>query len=291
MPLPPLHLFRDWYIFFQAGKAIQEGISPYLVEGFINPIQTAYLLSFTTFFPFTVWVAIMCGAAFILIIVLNKKKSHWTLLSLPFIFGLSMGSLDVFFWVPARLLGGWGLPLLTLKPQIGVYVIPLQLGIWLRNRNFKEIRHFAIGFGLLWGIPTLVQPKWVVEWLRALPGLDERMHWAASLAGFSALTGGELFYILIFIAITMILLFRGSNNFYLAASFSPSIWPSDWIIASEFISWRFTILSWILVFTGLSQNGAQFYFLLGFLVWAEQHPERLRNWLAKARNLFRLKRV
>jgi hypothetical protein len=281
-------LFRDWYIFYLSGRAILEGTSPYAVPGFFNPIQVAWILSPTTVLPFSVWVGVMCAAAFMLVVALNKNRSHWTLLSLPFMFGLIMGSLDMFLWVPARLLGGWGLPLLTLKPQLGAFIIPLQLGVWWREKKIKELKRFAFGFVLLWGIPTIIQPAWIMNWIQAaIPSGPDRLHWAASIAGFSSVTGGDLFYLLLFALFILVLFALGSNEFYLAASFAPYIWPSDWVIASEFATWRFTLLSWALVPTGLGDNGAQFYFLLGFLIWAERNPNWVCAWTRRFGRLFR----
>lgn len=275
IPLTPLALFRDWYIFYQAGRAINNGISPYLVEDYLNPIQIAWFLSLTTRIPFNIWVMLMIGASFLLIVVLAKRKSHWVLLSLPFIFGMSMGSLDVFLWVPARLLGGGGLALLTLKPQIGMLIIPLQLLQWWYAKDKKNIISFFAATIILWGIPTLLHPQWLREWLSVIPPIQERMFGAASVAGFSELTGYVWVYIAIFTVVLAILILRRSDKFYLAAIFSPSIWPSDWMILSEYATWRFTLLSWLLVPTGLSHNGAQFYWLLGVLVYFEQHPSYL----------------
>lgn len=286
-PLADITLFRDWYIFYQSGKAVQNGISPYLVEGYLNPIQVAWVLSLTTYIPFSFWVIVMCSVAFVLIVILVKKRSHWVLLSFPFIFGLAMGSLDVFLWIPARLFGGWALPLLTLKPQIGVFVIPMQLMEWWRERNIKQLKLFLIGLILLWGIPIIIQPTWLLDWIHALPSISMRMNLSASFAGFSAMTGGEIIYGILFLAVLIILLAKGNNDYYMAAAFAPSFWPSDWIIASEFIGWRFSLLSWALIPTGLTPNGAQFYFLLGFLVWAEKHPDTARNWVLSVQNYLR----
>lgn len=286
--MPPL--FRDWHIFYQAAAAVREGTSPYAVGGFFNPIQVAWILSPTTVIPFSAWVGLMCAAAFLLVVVLNKKKAHWTLLSLPFIYGLFMGSLDMFLWVPARLFGGWGLSFLTLKPQLGAFIIPLQLGDWWRKKNFREIRRFALAITLLWGVPTIIQPAWIMDWIQAaVPSGSDRLHWAASIAGFSTITGGDIFYLFLFAAVILIMFVLGSNEFYLAASFAPYIWPSDWVITSEFATWRFTLLSWALVPTGIGLNGAQFYFLLGLLIWAERNPERIRAWICRAVGLFRIR--
>jgi len=285
IPLPPLPIFRDWYIFYQAGQAMNHGISPYKVDGFINPIQVAWLLSFTTWMPFSVWVPILICVSFLLIVVLAKKQSHWILLSFPFVFGLSMGSLDALLWVPARLLGGLGLSLLTLKPQLGLLWIPLQLMEWWRQKNWREIAAFSLACLVLWGIPTLIQPLWIRDWLVALPAMSTRTTAAASLAGFSALTGHEWLYVVLFLIVLIILLVSRSRSFYVAAMFSPSIWPSDWMICAEFVTWRFTLISWLLVPTGLSPNGAQFYWLLGLLVWVEQHPETMERFWRRVRQL------
>ncbi len=272
MGIPQLSLFRDWMIFYQAGRAVWQGISPYEVAGFFNPIQVAWALSLTTWLPFQVWVYGMIGLSFLLLVVLLKKQAHWALLSLPFLFGMSMGSLDVLLWVPARLLGGWGLSLLTLKPQLALLVAPLQLAAWWREGQQREIKRFFLATLILWGLPTLLQPDWLFTWLRAIFTADQsvRVHWAASLAGFSALTGHEWAYIGLFAVVLLAFVWRGDNRYYLAAMFSPFFWPSDWIIAAEYMSWRFTLLSWLLVPTGLSPNGAQFYFLLGVLIAWEQ---------------------
>lgn len=279
MPDPlQLRLFRDWFIFYLAGRAALEGKPVYTVPGFFNPIQVAWLLAPTTVLPFSTWVVVMCATSFALVVVLTRKKSHWTLLSLPFIFGLTMGTLDMFLWVPARLLGGWGLPLLTLKPQLAAFVIPLQMRVWWQERNWKEFKRFGLVTAWLWGIPILLRPQWIGEWLRAASiSIPDRLHWAASIAGFSTVTGGEWFYFVLFAIVLAILLIRGRNEFYLAASFAPFIWPSDWIITTEFITWRFTVLSWLLVPTGIGVNGAQFYSLLGILIWIEQNFEQIKQ--------------
>jgi len=219
----------------------------------------------------------MIVVSFLLIVLLAKKRSHWMLLSLPFIFGMIMGSLDVILWVPARLFGGWGLSLLTLKPQLGIFLIPIQLLNWWFENKRRDIVNFLISTSLLWGIPTLIRPAWVKEWLSALPTLSSRMHFAASFSGFSALTGAEWVYVLLFGIVLTLFLIKRSQAFYVVAAFSPSIWPSDWIIVSEFVTWRFTVLSWLLIFTGLTTNGAQFFWLLGVLVWLEQNPKYLQD--------------
>ncbi|MFO3797871.1 MAG: hypothetical protein ACK8QZ_11425 [Anaerolineales bacterium] len=279
MPDPlQLRLFRDWFIFYLAGRAVLDGQPVYTVPGFFNPIQVAWLLAPTTILPFSTWVIVMCAASFALVVILSRKKSHWTLLSLPFIFGMAMGTLDMFLWTPARLLGGWGLPLLTLKPQLAAFIIPLQMRAWWQERNWKEFKRFAAVTALLWGIPILLQPGWVAEWLHAAASsAPDRLHWAASIAGFSAVTGGDWFYFALFAIVLLLLLRRGRNEYYLAASFAPFIWPSDWLIATEFATWRVTILSWLLVPTGLSENGAQFYLFLGVVIWTEQNVKRLEE--------------
>jgi hypothetical protein len=272
-------MFRDWYIFYSAGRAILDGASPYGVVDYFNPIQAAWLLAPSTFLPFEIWVAVMIALSFLAVILLCRKNSHWTLLSFPFVFGMIMGSLDLFLWVPARLLGGVGLALITLKPQLAVFLVPLQLAAWWREDRKRPILAFLISAGVLWGIPILIQPGWIGEWLGSLPSPETRLIGAATLAGFGALTGGWFFYTAAFLGVVLALLLLKKDDYYLAASFSPAFWPSDWIIAAEYISWRFVILSWLLIPTGIGLNGAQFYFLLGFLVWGERNSDQIKAWL------------
>lgn len=271
-------MYRDWFVFYKAGKAVLTGISPYSVKDYFNPIQAAWLLAPTTLIPFRIWVLAMIGISFIAIVVLCGKKSHWVLLSLPFIFGMTMGSLDVFLWVPARLFGGVGLSLLTLKPQLAMIFVPFQLLEWWRDKENDELFRFGISTFFLWTIPTIIHPNWITDWLNALPPLESRLPDAASLAGFTVITGGWRYYVAAFVVVMFLLLIIKNNSYYLAASFSPAFWPSDWIIAAEHITWRFVLLSWLLVPTGISENGAQFYFLLGILIWIEKHFEKIKSW-------------
>lgn len=284
IPITPLKLFRDWYIFYVAGQSLHAGISPFLVEGYFNPIQVAWLISFTTWIPFSIWAPLMIALSFLCVVLLAKKRSHWVLLSLPFIFGMTMGSLDLFLLVPARFLGGWGLSLLTLKPQLGMLLIPIQLMDWWQKKKYRDILNFFTATVLLWGIPTLINPTWLQEWWNALPPIRSRMDSAASISGFVALTGGAWVYILLFGIVFGLVLFKRSQAFYLIAAFSPSIWPSDWVITYEFITWRFTLLSWLLIFTGVSKNGAQFFFLLGLLIWLEQNPDTWKRFFLATKN-------
>ena len=280
-------MFRDWYIFYSAGKAVLQGKFPYSVIDYYNPIQVAWILAPTTILPFEIWVYVMIALSFIGIVALCKRKSHLTLLSFPFVFGMTMGSLDVLLWVPSRLLGGVGLSLLTLKPQLAVVVAPLQLMSWYREDQKSEVVRFFISTILLWGIPTLIHPGWFMKWVNNLPPIETRLHGAASLAGFHALTGGSAVYLALFFVILIWLLFKKRNDYYLAASFSPSFWPSDWMIAAEHITWRFTVLSWLLVPTGIGVNGAQFYFLLGFLIWIEKDYGKIKSWLENHLQVFK----
>ena len=266
-------MFQDFYIFYQAGQAIAAGLSPYTVPGYFNPIQAAWLLSFTTFLPFQVWAWILVALSAAGVILLARKAAIWYLISAPFIFGAYMGMLDVLLWIPARLLGGPGLALLTLKPQLAMIYIPFRLLEWKRAGDWKQIRLFVISILALWGIPTAINPAWIRTWLAAMPTLESRMHGAASLAGYIVIFDQPVFYVVVFALVMGVLLWKGSNTWPLAMSFSPALNPVDWVMASEFWTWRLTILSWILTFAGVGiehfqlLRGSQALFILGICIW------------------------
>jgi hypothetical protein len=275
-------MFQDWYIFYQAGRAISEGISPYSVAGYFNPIQAAWLLSFTTWLPFQAWAWTMVALSFAGILIIARKRAIFYVLSAPFIFGAFMGMLDVFLWIPARLGGGLGLALLTLKPQLAMIYVPFRLMEWKRQGNIRQIVLFFTGTALLWGIPAMFSPGWVTEWIHSLPTLTSRMHGAASFPGYIVLFDQPIFFAAIFAIVMAWFLIKGNGAYYLAAAFSPSFSPVDFVIMSEFSTWRFTVLSWALAALGVGIDtmqfgrGSQALFLLGILIYFEQRAEKSR---------------
>lgn len=261
--------FRDWRIFFDAGTAVSRGLSPFTVSGYFNPVQLAWLLQWTVWIPFPAWVVIMCLLTAAAILIVAKRNAVWYFLSLPFIFSIWMGMMDMFLWLPARLFGGAGLALLTLKPQLFALYAPFQIAAWIREKNWRQIGLCLASVILLWGIPIAIRPSLLTDWLRALPTLESEL-FASSIAGYSVIFGNLVFYYALFAGLVLFLLWKKSNAFYLASSFSPSFSLVDQCILAEFATWRYALLSWVLFPFGIGINGAQQFFMLGILIFIER---------------------
>lgn len=266
--------FRDWHIFYDAGQAMRQGVSPFEIAGYFNPIQLAWLIRWTVWIPFPLWVtlAILCTSAAILIVA--RKNAIWYFLSLPFIFSIWMGMIDMFLWLPARLFGGVGLAMLTLKPQLFALYAPFQFMTWIREKNWKQIGLCFASIVGLWGIPSIFYPALIPEWVNALPTLQSRLS-ASSFAGYSVIVGNLFFYYGLFAALMLFLLYRQRGEYYLATSFSPSFSMVDQCINSEFATWRYALLSWLLFPFGVGVSGAQQFFLLGILIFFENRKKRV----------------
>lgn len=197
--------FRDWRIFYDAGQAMRYGLSPFEVVGYFNPIQLAWFIRWTVWIPFPLWVALAILCTSVAILIVARKNALWYFLSLPFIFSIWMGMVDMFLWLPARLFGGIGLSLLTLKPQLFALYAPFQIMAWVREKNFKQICLFIFSTFALWGIPALVYPPLITDWLHSLPTLQDRL-FASSLAGYSIVFGSLLFYYSLFAVVMLLLL-------------------------------------------------------------------------------------
>lgn len=251
------------------------GSSPFTVPGYFNPIQLAWVLQFTTFIPFSVWAVGMCVITFLLVVVVAKKNAVWYLLSAPFIFSLQFGMVDMLLWVPARLGGGIGLSLLTMKPHLFLLYAPFQFVHWIREKNWRQIYLCMASVAVLWGIPTVIDPGWLSDWLSALPTLSAKME-GASISGYGIVFGNIYFYYALFAVVMIVLLQRIDLPYYLATSFSPAFSIVDHCLNAEYATWRYTLLSWLIFPLGIGKQvfelgvGSQQYFLMGILIFIEQ---------------------
>lgn len=174
-------MFHDFDIFLQAGQAVLNGQSPYTsVTGYFYPYPTTYLFALLALLPPDwakgVWTAFSIG---VLIFVTRKAAPLWLIFP-PVIACLIQGQLDLAMlglWALAGgtatprgkgdVLPGIALALMTLKPQLGFLIIPYQLWHW-RTASGARTRWITFAFTLLviFGIPTLLWPGWVMEFLQ-----------------------------------------------------------------------------------------------------------------------------
>ncbi len=109
------------------------------------------------------------------------KLPPWIMLSFPVLDGLRMEQFTIFIVLMQIIaLGAWNLPqthrrralilafasaLMLLKPSHGLVTGLAILGYLLYQRQWWPL---LISYGLIWGLPTIVDWNWPLEWLQAL---------------------------------------------------------------------------------------------------------------------------
>ena len=166
----PLHLWLyDFDIFWQGGRSLLEGSSPYEVFGFYSPLPLAVLFAPLALLPQPMAYAIFVLASLWMLWKAAGLRGVWALLSFPVLFTLFVGQVDLILALAAALLGPLALPLLLAKPQIAFVTAP-----WLLLHTDR--RRLAWGIGAMLGMLLLcfaLRPEWVSEWLAATPPVDD----------------------------------------------------------------------------------------------------------------------
>ena len=166
----------DFQVFWNAGSALLAGRSPYTVEGFFYPLPAALFFVIFALVPRTVafygWLAFNIALLFHKI---GRRALAW-LLYFPMIHFLSSGQVDLILWILAcslnqGVLSALMAAVITLKPQVAFVVLPHYLFKWLRHSH-HTLGWFILFTVMLWGIPTLVYPRWVQEWRTSVPPLN-----------------------------------------------------------------------------------------------------------------------
>jgi hypothetical protein len=177
----------DFSIFWQLGRGILDGQSPYsLVEPHYPP---AAILLFTLFaiLPYLPSFAVWTGINFILYLNCLKrlKVNRWGytwFLFVPTVFNFISGQLDIFyFWVALFLTqGGWKAALagalLTTKPQIAFIALPWFLARWLLKDRRLLLRWTGLTLALHL-LPLLYNLDIYAQWAGVVNGeVDWRIY-------------------------------------------------------------------------------------------------------------------
>lgn len=249
----------DYHIYYQGGKAVLSGVSPYTVDGFFHPYPMAVL-----FAPFALLPeAASYGLYIILCIALlwrvAGKRTLWVWLALPVFYTLFVGQVDLPFALLMTVCGAWALPLALARPQLGFVVVPWML----RTHGWKGVGRALVASLMLIALCFLLRPNWVNEWLAATPLLsaysrhDSNFYWFVSKEWKTILTFiiSPLAWLAAFFmrerrdSWTVLHLFAPVTNVYSAAALV------EWITPLEII------LSWGAVFwvNGLLHDGAPMF--------------------------------
>lgn len=123
------------------------------------PLPAVGLFALLSLIPIQVAYILIVALSLLALVHLFKRRAVLWALYAPIGQCLIQGQVDVLcLWLLLRA-SPVSLALLTLKPQLFVFALPVLIK---RRELWKP---FALLTALLWGIPTLIYPQWIGLWL------------------------------------------------------------------------------------------------------------------------------
>ncbi len=246
----------DWQIFYDAGHAVLNGMSPYTVPGYFNPPLLAYMLAPTTIMSFSIWMPFMIVVSCFVLIILARKKSVFLLLSPFTLQALTWGSVDLL------LLGSmsvsWGF--LMLKPQFLFIALP----VILKQRRRKDF--------LIAGLMLIAYPPHYVDWFKAIQTTKDahRLTWSASIGSM----GFEMLIVGLLLTILALRYARTAPRAKLIlTAFNPIAHVHDYLVAwEELATLKMFVFSWTLmiVWYQLGTGNELIYALIGLSMFIKE---------------------
>jgi len=162
-------LAYDFDFFWRAAGAILRGQSPYVISGFYSPYPLALVLMPLALLPMLLAYGIWTALKFLL---LARAGNRWqflrAILFFPVAYELRQGQLDLLIFILAGKLNWFGAIISTLRPQLGIWIIPLCAWRWWKGRMYDQFWKSALGVLALYGASTVIAPNWWAEWANAL---------------------------------------------------------------------------------------------------------------------------
>lgn len=187
-------LGKDFYVFWQIGRAILEGLPFYSVTESLYPPAMMFFFIPLGFLSFNVAFALWSGLNVVLYILsiraFSKEKIWGWFLYTPAIFIIMTGQIDIIFlWISIFLKSeqNWkkivAASLLTLKPQIGFIVLPWLLFKWVKEQP-KMIVYWISSCLVLHGSPLLFDSSIYSKWFLSIrPYSENRLLLSPGLFG------------------------------------------------------------------------------------------------------------
>lgn len=187
-------LGKDFYVFWQIGRAILEGLPFYSVPESLYPPATLFFFIPLGIFPFPLAYAIWSGLNVVLYIlsirVYSKENPIGWFFFTPTIFILMTGQNDILFlWFSTFLKSDqvWkrvlGAAFLTLKPQVAFIVLPWTLIRWIREQP-KTFLYWVASCLVIHGFPLIFDSSIYSKWLNSTqPYSENRMLLSPGLFG------------------------------------------------------------------------------------------------------------
>lgn len=256
----------DFQVLYAAGQALLAGQSPYGVEYFFYPLPAAYFFALWALLPYPISLALWWLASAVVLVVVARRAAWMWFLFPPVIANFLTGQVDLFIlglWALALRGSAAALALVTLKPQLGLVIVPYMLWRWRYERQRLAI--FCATVVLIYGLPTAVWPGWIGEWLRHTRPLDYAMSVAPTLFGMYSLGSWTLpLVVLLAVFILWLVWKRGSDAVNCAGLLvNPVIHPYDFaLMVGPAWRWRTLLAGWIGWLVFLVTGDARYYVIV-----------------------------
>ncbi len=149
--------FRDYAVFYEIGREFWRGHYSALS---LYPLPAVLLFALFALFPPEVGAIFLFVSSLTLIVVMFKRRALAWMFYMPILQTLQVGQLDIWalwlYWLNTPL----SLILLSLKPQLFIVALPRLLA------DRALLKRVVVGVAILYGVPTLIYPQWIGQWLR-----------------------------------------------------------------------------------------------------------------------------
>jgi len=262
----------DFHLFYEAGRAVLMGQSPYAISEFISPYPLAVLFTPLAALPEMLAYALFVALSLFFLWKVMGRRAGWALLSFPVLFTLFVGQIDLLLALVIPLGAPWTLALGLAKPQVGFVVLP-----WLLVRLDKKgwIKAIAGGAVLL-AICFILRPGWLFEWLQSQPGLvyyqtrASNLNWLVPNEGSLRATFSLALALLVLAA--GFLLCQKCDSWTVLQLFQPLSNIYSVSVLAEWFGPLEVVLSWAaVVLVGGNIHGGMPMFLVALGILARQH--------------------
>ncbi len=220
-------MFSDYAVFYQIGKEFLWGHYSALS---LYPLPMVFVFALLALFPPEVGLVALLTVSIMILVSLFQWRALWWIWYIPVLQTLALGQVDVIALALLRLNTFWSLALLALKPQLFILAIP---ALWNDRALLKKT---ALGVALLYGLPTLIYPQWIEQWLRNVLA-DDRIVSATN----AVLTISP---VVVFGVVAGLTLARRWHWVTAATSFNPAIRSYDYALLSGVTTWLIPV-SWL----------------------------------------------
>ena len=249
----------DWQIFYDAGRAVLEGMSPYSVSGYFNPPLLAYILAPSTILPFSIWMPFAITVSCFSVMIVARKRSLYLLMSPLFIQAMVWGSVDLLLMASMSL--SWGF--LVLKPQLLFIALPVVL------RRLSR-RDCLIAIMML-----VAYPPHYVDWLKAV----QTTKWTERTSNLASLGTPMMIVGLLLAVIAIARISTPTKAKLVLTALAPVSRIHDYIIAWEALATpKMLLMSWgiFIVWYSLETRNEIIFTLIGVGVFIYEMKRRKR---------------